>query len=132
MYAIRSYYGPIQLTLLGRRTLYDRIDDFSEEAECARARWRERSVAQMRHLFDYDALSEQGQISYDYWVHRQQLSSRALPFLHHGYLFTQNDGWQSGLPEFLVTAHAVESEPDMVAYISRITSYNVCYTKLLR
>ena len=73
--------SPIQLTMLGRKTRYDEIDDYSVAGEQARYRLLQQSVVQLQKLFDYEKLTEEGKTSYDYWVYRVQIIGRSLPFL---------------------------------------------------
>jgi uncharacterized protein (DUF885 family) len=72
-------FSPLQLTSLGRKTDYDQVDDFSEAAELEQYRWLEQTVVDMKREFDYNQLSPEGKISYDYWIYRQQLDRSALP-----------------------------------------------------
>jgi len=113
-------FSPINLTRLGRKTLYSEIDDFSAAAELARYRWREQTVEQLRREFDYEQLSSEAQISYDFWIYRFNLENRGLPYIGHGYFFSQMDGLHSDLPEFLINQHRVDSQQDMQDYIQRI------------
>jgi uncharacterized protein (DUF885 family) len=113
-------FSPIKLSRLGRKTAYDQIDDFSEAADIAEYRWRRQSVDQMKRDFDYDRLSPEGRISYDYWLYRLDIQRRKQPYLNHHYWFNQEWGMHTELPQFLINVHRVDSEQDMRAYISRI------------
>ena len=112
--------SPTQLTSLGRKTRYGEIDDFSEAGELAQYQLLEQSVAELQRQFDYAKLTPEGRISYDFWVYRQQVLGRSLPFLRHRYQFTTEGGAHSDLPEFLINLHTVDSEQEMRDYISRI------------
>ena len=112
--------SPTQLTSLGRKTRYGEIDDFSEAGELAQYQLLEQSVAELQRQFDYAKLTPEGRISYDFWVYRQQVLGRSLPFLRHRYQFTTEGGAHSDLPEFLINPHTVDSEQEMRDYISRI------------
>ena len=112
--------SPIELSRLGRKTVYGQIDDFSEAAEIAKYHWRRQSVEQMKRDFDYDRLSSEGRISYDYWLYRLDIQSRRQPFLNHKYWFNQELGMHTELPLFMINVHRVDSVEDMHAYISRI------------
>ena len=113
-------FSPIGLTRLGRKTLYNQIDDFSEAAELAQYRWREKTVEQLRREFDYEQLSSEARISYDFWIYRFNRETRGLPYLGHEYFFTQMYGLHSDLPAFLINRHRVDSQQDMQDYIQRI------------
>ena len=113
-------FSPIQQTFLGRKDDYDRIDDMSEAAEDEQLAWRRRTTAELQESFDYDLLSDEAKMSYDIWVYELERAEAALPFRRHGYVFTQMQGPQSFLPQFLISFHKVEEPADMEAYITRI------------
>lgn len=112
--------SPMQLTSLGRKTGYAEIDDFSEAGELAEYRLLEQSVAELRRTFDYEKLTPEGRISYDFWIYRLQVFKEGLPFLRHHYQFTSEWGVHSYLPEFLINLHSVDTEQEMVDYIARV------------
>src|SRR5690606_24665503 len=47
-------------------------------------------------------------------------AERAVPFRRHQYIFTQMQGPQAFLPQFLISFHRVDEAADMEAYIARI------------
>jgi uncharacterized protein (DUF885 family) len=112
--------SPIQQTILGRKDAYDAFDDFSERAEDERLDWRRRATAELRETFDYDLLAPEARTSYDIWMYQTEQAERALPFRRHGYVFTQMQGPQAFLPQFLIAYHRVDEPADMDAYIARI------------
>ena len=112
--------SPTSLTTLGRKTRYGEIDDISEAGELANYHLLEQSVARLRREFDYDKLTPEGRISYDYWVYREQIFRQGLPFLRHEYIFSTEGGPHSDLPEFLINLHTVDTRQEMLDYISRI------------
>lgn len=113
-------FSPIQKTFLGRKDDYDRIDDMSEAAADEQLAWRRRTTAELQESFDYDLLGDEAKMSYDIWVYELERAERALPFRRHRYVFTQMQGPQSFLPQFLITFHKVAEPADMEAYIARI------------
>lgn len=52
----RLTFSPIELTMLGRKTQYDEIDQMSIEAQREYLEWFAASVAEMAARFDYDLL----------------------------------------------------------------------------
>ncbi len=124
-------FSPIQKTFLGRKDDYDRVDDLSEAAEDEQLEWRRRTTAELQESFDYDLLSDEAQMSYDIWVYELERAERALPFRRHGYVFTQMQGPQSFLPQFLITFHKVDEPADMEAYIARIAGISRALGQLL-
>lgn len=113
-------FSPIKLTTLGRRQLYDQIDDFSAAADQRLLRWFRDSVDQLRQRFDYDALTLEGQISWDFWVYRLQQMEQANTYRRQQYVFTPQSTPHTNLPKLLINYHRVDSAQDMEAYISRL------------
>ncbi len=124
-------FSPIQKTFLGRKDDYARIDDLSEAAEDRQLDWRRRTTAELQQSFDYDLLTDEAKMSYDVWVYELERAERALPFRRHQYVFTQMQGPQSFLPQFLISFHKVEEPADMEAYITRIAGISRALGQLL-
>jgi uncharacterized protein (DUF885 family) len=114
-------FSPIQKTFLGRKDDdYDKIDDLSERAEDEQLEWRRRTTAEMKESFDYDRLTPEAKMSYDVWAYELERAERAQPFRRLNYVFTQMQGPQAFLPQFLIAFHKVDDESDMQAYVTRI------------
>lgn len=124
-------FSPIQKTFLGRKDDYDKIDDLSESAEDAQLDWRRRTTAELKEAFEYDLLTDEAKISYDVWVYELERAERAQPFRRHQYVFTQMQGPQAFLPQFMISFHKVEEPADMEAYISRIAGISRGLDQLL-
>ena len=124
-------FSPIQKTFLGRKDDYDKIDDLSEAAEDEQLAWRRRTTAEMKESFDYDLLTDEAKMSYDVWAYELERAERNLPFRHLGYVFTQMQGPQAFLPQFLIAFHKVAEESDMEAYITRISGISRGLDQLL-
>lgn len=120
-YEEELHFSPMQLTMLGRKDLYDEIDDASEEAQIKQVAWREQTVEQLKKEFDYDKLTTAGKESYDLWVFQTEEAVADLAFMRQGYLFGELGGVEDWLPTFLINFHKVETEEDMRAYIKRIS-----------
>jgi uncharacterized protein (DUF885 family) len=114
-------FSPMQKTILGiKDDAYDDIDDMSESAEDVQVAWQRTATADMKKTFAYDRLTPEGKMSYDLWLYQLERTERSLPFRRHGYVFTQMQGPQASLPQFLMSFHKVEQPADMTAYIARI------------
>ncbi len=124
-------FSPIQLTFLGRKELYDQIDDASEAGLRKQLAWREASVRQMEAQFDYDRLEPEAQLSWDLWKKQYESARDGLPFLQDGYAFDQMNGMQSIAPTFLINFHKVDTEQDYLAYVSRLRKLPVLFGQLL-
>ena len=124
-------FSPMQLTILGRKDLYDQIDEFSEQVTRDQAAWRVKTVEQMKEQFDYKALSNIGKESFDLWVFQTEEAVANLEFMRQGYLFGELGGLEDWFPTFLINFHEVNSEEDMRAYINRITGISRAMNQVL-
>ncbi len=119
-YEEQLQFSPMNLTMLGRKDLYDKIDDISEQAARDQAAWGISTVEQMKAQFDRDSLSTAGKESFDLWVFQAEKAVKDLEFMRQGYLFGELGGWEDWFPTFLINFHKVDDETDMRAYIARI------------
>ena len=94
-------FSPIQLTFLGRKELYDQIDDLSEAGIRKQVDWMAASVQEMESKFDYDKLDPEAQLSWDLWKKQYENARDGLPFLVDGYPFDQMNGMQNLAPTFM-------------------------------
>jgi uncharacterized protein (DUF885 family) len=124
-------FSPIRKTFLGRKDDYNRIDDLSERGEDEQLAWRRRATVELQESFDYERLTDEAKISYDVWVYELERAERALPFRRHNYVFTQMQGAQAFLPQFLIAFHKVEEPGDMEAYVTRIAGISRGLEQLL-
>jgi uncharacterized protein (DUF885 family) len=113
-------FSPIQLTVLGRKELYDQIDDMSVAAAQEQLDWMAATVSELQQQFEYDALDFEAKTSYDLWVFQYEQARDNFEFNNQEYVFEQMSGVHSQLPVILMNYHQVESLSDMEAYISRI------------
>ena len=113
-------FSPIQRTFLGEKKDYDKIDDLSDAAQDAQLAWARASVEEMKSGFDYEKLSPEAKTSWDVWVDQYERAAAADKFRRSQYVFTQMQGPQAFLPQFLIVFHKVEEPSDMDAYIARI------------
>ncbi len=113
-------FSPIRQTFLGIKTDYGKIDDMSAKADDEQLAWRRAAATEMQSKFDYDKLSATAKISWDMWLFRLKQAEAEAKFRDNGYVMHQFSGAQSFLPTFLINNHSVDSEEDMIAYISRL------------
>jgi uncharacterized protein (DUF885 family) len=123
-------FSPEMRTRLGEKTDYDQLDDRSEAAAERQLDWRRGSVASMRRQFDYDALTPDGQLSWDLWEYNLDIAERGRPYWRHGYIFGRG-GPHAGLPNFLINFHRVDTEQDARAYLSRLEQIPRVFDQLL-
>ena len=112
---------PERLTRLGRKTANDKLTDRSEAALAARLDWRRASVAEMKRRFDPGKLGEDARTSYDIWLLALVRAEEAYKWRGHGYVFDRN-GLHTGLPNFMINTHRVDTGPDMAAYVARVAA----------
>lgn len=124
-------FSPMQLTFLGRKELYDQLDDMSEAGLRQRVEWLEASVREMESQFDYARLDPEAQLSWDLWKKQAERARVELQYLAHDYPFEQMGGRQSELPTFLIGFHKVDEEQDYLAYVSRLQKVGVAFDQLL-
>ncbi|MCX2794172.1 DUF885 domain-containing protein [Microbulbifer thermotolerans] len=113
-------FSPIMLSYLGRKDLYDQIDDMSEAADARKLAWKAKTVEELKNNFDYDKLTPAGKESYDLWIFQYEQEKAAEPFKRHSYFAGELGGPEAQLPNFLINIHKVNSTEDMDAYIARI------------
>jgi uncharacterized protein (DUF885 family) len=109
---------PEWLTRLGRKERYDELTDRSEAFADRQLAWRRQSVAKMKAQFAGANLSEEARTSYDMWALELERAEIAARWRRNDYIFVRG-GPQSGLPNFLINSHRVETPADMAAYVAR-------------
>ena len=112
--------SPLRLTFLGRKELYDQLDDVSDAGIQQRLDWMEASVTEMEAEFDYDRLDPEAQLSWNLWKKQYESLRDGMPFLLDGYTFDQMNGMHSMAPTFMINFHRVDEESDYVAYVARL------------
>ena len=124
-------FSPIRQTALGRKSDYDKIDDYSVAGSQKLLEWRLQTVAEMEANFDYDTLSEADKLSWDMWVFRKDQAEAEANFRSQSYILHQMNGTHTSLPSFLISQHKVEDESDMVAFIARLGGIGTAMDQLL-
>tara|TARA_R110002050_G_scaffold167974_2_gene299111 strand:+ start:994 stop:2859 length:1866 start_codon:yes stop_codon:yes gene_type:complete len=123
--------SPMMLTFLGRKEHYDKIDVMTEAEEVRKLALQKRDVEELKANFDYDKLNDEAKISYDIWLHQYEEAVEERRFNQNAYIFTQMQGIQAFVAQFLINFHNVDEEKDMLAYISRISGISQAIADLL-
>ena len=110
---------PEELTSQGRKEQYDRLTDRSEAHADKVLAWRKDSVARMKARFDPAKLGEEARTSYDMWVLELERSQLRNQWRRHRYVFARGSA-HTGLPNFLINFHRVDTRADAEAYVARI------------
>ena len=130
-YEEQLQFSPIQLTMLGRKELYDQIDDMSEAGMRKQLAWQEASVKEMEAGFKYESLDPETQLSFDLWKKQYENARDGMAFIGNGYPFEQMGGVQSFAPTFLINFHKVADEKDYLAYIARLQKLGTAFDQAL-
>ena len=114
-------FSPMQKTFLGINDEdYGEIDDLSERGQETQLAWVRKASAEMQKTFNYSRLTPEAKLSFDIWNYQLERAEAGVPFRRRAYVFTQMQGPQASLPQFLIAFHKVEQPKDMEAYIARI------------
>lgn len=118
----RIALSPQQMTSLGLKTDYDKLDDVSDAASARSLALQEAQLARMKAEFDPAKLSTQSRLSwrlFEYGVQQARLSNQWRDW---GFQFAANGNPTTSLPVFLINNHRIGSVSDAEAYVSRITA----------
>ncbi|MFC5389432.1 DUF885 domain-containing protein [Brevundimonas bullata] len=116
----RIALSPQQMTSLGIKTDYDKLDDVSDAASARSLALQEAQLAQMKAQFDPAKLGPQSKLSwrlFEYGVDQARLSNQWRDW---GFQFAANGNPTTSLPVFLINNHSISSVSDAEAYVSRI------------
>ncbi|MDP1913899.1 DUF885 family protein [Brevundimonas sp.] len=116
----RIALSPQQMTSLGIKTDYDRLDDATDAAAERALALAERQLVQLNDQFNPQTLSADSRLSwrlFEYGVEQARLSNRWRDW---GYQFAANGNPTTGLPVFMINNHRVSSVSDAEAYVARL------------
>lgn len=112
--------SPMLQTFLGLKTDHDRWDDLGEaRAQDDRARIAH-ELTDLRDNFRPTTLSDEGQLNFRLYVHRDDNLLEDFAWRRHVYPLNQVNGWQQQIPSFLMNIHTVSSVEDAQAYVARL------------
>ena len=124
-------FSPLRLTFLGRKELYDQLDDVSDAGIRRQLEWMEASVREMEAEFDHDRLDPEAQLSWALWKKQYENLRDGMPFLLNGYAFDQMNGMHSMAPTFMINFHRVDEESDYAAYVARLRALPTVFDTLV-
>jgi len=106
------------------------LDDMSMTFQEEEADWVESQLAVLRS-YDRAALDEAGALSYDVleWFLEDMVKGNEWPY--HNYPVNQLFGIQSGLPDFMVTTHHLETENDARNYVLRVEQFGRAFDEVI-
>ena len=120
-YEAEVMQSPINLTYLGRTERQGEIDDFSMETFDQQIATTKANLDELKSSFDYNKLSEDAKVSYDYWVYNSEQTIAEDKFRTNSYVFDQMTSVHSSFPQLLIAMHRVDTLEQMEQYISRIS-----------
>ncbi len=123
--------SPMMMTFLGRKDQYDKIDVMTQAEEVRQLGLQKQNVEELKANFDYEKLNDEAKISYDIWVYQYEQAVEGQQYNQNGYVFTQMQGVQAFLAQFLINFHKVDEESDMLAYNKRIVGVSQAIADLL-
>ncbi|MCD2325434.1 DUF885 domain-containing protein [Sphingomonas sp. IC-56] len=112
--------SPEQMTSLGLKTQYDRLDDYTKAADARRLALAERQLADMKKRFDPAKLTTMGRLSYRLFEKNVETARRQARFSDYGFPVSTNGSPAGQIPVFLINEHRVDSVEDARAYIARL------------
>lgn len=123
MESVRAY--PQQLTSLGIDERQDEWNDPSRAYALEQLDRTREDLAEMRELFDYDALDADGQLSYRLFEKNADNALAGREWWDHQYTYTQMRGAHSSLPTFLMNNHKINDLEDAENYLTRLETIDV-------
>jgi len=116
----RIALSPQQMTSLGLKTGYDRLDDATDAAADRSLALAERQLARMLAEFDIEDLSAESLLSWRLFVYGVEQARLSNRWRDWGYQFTANGNPTTSLPAFMINNHRIDSVSDAEAYVARL------------
>lgn len=123
--------SPMTQAYLGYKKDNDKWDDFSEVRQAEDLARTAQHLAELKRDINFDALDEQGKISYRLFVHSSERELEGWRWRYHGYTFTQMRGMHQEAPAFLINYHPVDNVADAKAYIARLRAMPKMFDQLM-
>ena len=118
MESVRAY--PQFMTSLGMDERQDEWNDPSRSYQLEQLDKTRQALADMREMFDYDALDETSKLSYRLFEKNADDELEGRQWWDHGYTYTQMRGSHSSLPTFLMNQHRIKDLEDAQNYLTRL------------
>lgn len=123
--------SPMMLTFLGRKEKNDQIDNMTQAFAQEQLALAAKNIEYLKANFDYNKLTLEGKTSYDIWVYQFEQVKAGQRFDQNKYVFSQFNGIQAFLAQFLINFHTVDELSDMQAYVKRIGGISTALSQLL-
>ena len=122
-YQERIALSPQQMTSLGIKTGYDRLDDYTPTADDRSLALARAQLARMKAEHDFDALTPQSQLSWRLFEQGVERQIANEPWRDHDYVFAANGNPATSLPVFMINSHRIDSVDDGRAYVARLIEF---------
>lgn len=111
---------PQQLTQLGIKRHYDRLNDYTDAHRQRRIALEEQQLAEMRAQFQPERLSPAARLSYRLFEEDVERDRAAFRWRWHGFPASTNGSPMGQIPVFLINQHRVDDVADAEAYVARL------------
>jgi uncharacterized protein (DUF885 family) len=112
--------SPQQLTQLGIKRHYDRLNDYTDAHRERQLALEEQQLAEMRARFQPERLSPDGRLSYRLFEQEVEQDRAAFRWRWHGFPASTNGSPMGQIPVFLINNHRVDDVADAEAYVARL------------
>ena len=112
--------SPQEQTGLGRKTNYNRLDDYTDAGAAKAQALAEAQLERLKHQFDLSRLSPQAQVSYRLFEYNVEQGRLGQKWRSHRFPVTNTSSPFGSLPVFLINQHRVDSVADAEAYVARL------------
>jgi uncharacterized protein (DUF885 family) len=119
-YEQRIALSPEAQTSLGRKTNYDRLDDYTDAANVRERDLADRQLKEMKARFDPAKLGASGRISYRLFEEQVQRGREGFRWRKYRYPVATTGSPMGEVPVFLINEHGIDSTADARAYIARL------------
>ena len=123
--------SPLMMTFLGRKDKYGEFNTMSRDEQVKQLTWQAANIEEMKATFDYSKLDQEAKTSYDLSIYQYERAKESDDYRHNGYVFTQMNGMQAFLTQFMINFHKVDELSDMQAYNQRLGGLSVALNNLL-
>ncbi|MEE8295296.1 MAG: DUF885 family protein [Sphingomonadales bacterium] len=118
--------SPIRQAFLGRESdQKDEWDDFSDAAVLEDLEETKADLVRLGADFDYQALSDNGKLSYDLFKANLERRVRNTAFNNSFYVVDQFNGQVSFILSMMQNVHSIENVQDAEDYISRVNGIEI-------
>lgn len=126
--------SPELTTQLGIPVIYgmykDELDDISDAKQWESFNKMKADLETLKS-YDFDNQSPENQLNTKILSFYLESLKEGEPFFYYNYPVNQMTGIQSGLPSLMESAHKLEDESDIEAYISRLSKFDTKFDQLM-